>query len=126
MPSTKQEAAEYYLRNKEDIKRKTREYRAANRELVRKRERERYLKNKEAKREYHRQYRASRKKECAARAAVSHEVRMGRMVAPDTCSKCGCEAKLDGHHEDYDRPLDVIWLCRPCHVSHHACTNAGG
>jgi len=35
------------------------------------------------------------------------------------CSKCKSTERIDGHHPDYDRPLDVIWLCRPCHVLLH-------
>lgn len=35
-----------------------------------------------------------------------------------------CDTKptrpLDGHHDDYDKPLSVRWLCRSCHVSLHA------
>ena len=38
---------------------------------------------------------------------------------PSHCSKCGTEGPVDGHHEDYSRPLDVIWLCRRCHSRQH-------
>jgi hypothetical protein len=34
------------------------------------------------------------------------------------CQKCGAE-KTDGHHEDYNNPLDVMWLCHKCHINYH-------
>ena len=35
------------------------------------------------------------------------------------CRECGSdEAQM--HHDDYDRPLEVTWLCRPCHLGLHA------
>ena len=34
------------------------------------------------------------------------------------CQVCG-EAESDGHHPDYSRPLDVVWLCKPHHDEVH-------
>jgi len=35
------------------------------------------------------------------------------------CEVCGAE-KVDAHHDDYSKPLDVRWLCRPHHLELHA------
>ena len=32
---------------------------------------------------------------------------------------CGSNKNIQGHHPDYDKPLDVIWLCPPCHRLEH-------
>lgn len=39
-------------------------------------------------------------------------------IARKPCEKCG-ETKTEGHHEDYSKPLEVIWLCRKCHCHIH-------
>lgn len=36
------------------------------------------------------------------------------------CSICGSNKWVDGHHEDYSKPLEVVWLCRKCHAHIHA------
>lgn len=58
----------------------------------------------------------------AASDTVRSAVSEGRLVKPPLCEGCGDpkEArKLDGHHDDYSRPLSVRWLCRECHVAVH-------
>jgi hypothetical protein len=43
----------------------------------------------------------------------------GELVAPKACENCSRAAKLEMHHPDYSKPLDVIWLCKPCHGDLH-------
>ncbi|QTC89414.1 hypothetical protein IFE19_01385 [Brevundimonas pondensis] len=53
-----------------------------------------------------------------AHNAVNNAVRDGRLTK-EPCLFCG-EAKVHGHHQDYSKPLDVIWLCPRCHHRLHA------
>ena len=55
-----------------------------------------------------------------ARNAVSNAVRDGRLLRPDQCSHCHTKCRPHGHHEDYSKPLDVVWLCAACHRQFHA------
>jgi len=52
----------------------------------------------------------------AARTALNNAVRSGKVVRPALCSRCHAEGKVTGHHHDYSKPLDVIWLCYQCHA----------
>ena len=52
--------------------------------------------------------------------AVNNAVRDGRLVKPLACENCGSTAhRIHGHHDDYDRPLEVCWLCPACHNDWH-------
>ncbi len=54
-----------------------------------------------------------------ARATVNNAIRDGRMKKPSTCSGCQQRIRIQAHHEDYAKPLEVIWLCTKCHGLHH-------
>jgi len=55
-----------------------------------------------------------------AHTIVWRAVRAGELVRPECCSACGDERpRIEGHHEDYGRPLDVDWLCVRCHKRRH-------
>lgn len=47
------------------------------------------------------------------RAICTQAVRSGKLFK-QPCEVCGNQ-KSEAHHEDYDKPLDVIWLCRLHH-----------
>ena len=44
-------------------------------------------------------------------------IRDGKLT-PTPCEVCGKE-KTQGHHEDYSKPLDVVWLCTRHHADRH-------
>ena len=51
-----------------------------------------------------------------ARGYLSHAVRDGRIFKPSACSVCGdTKRRIEGHHPDYSKPLEVVWCCTPCH-----------
>lgn len=54
-----------------------------------------------------------------ARSLVSKAVKDGELVKPLLCSDCGDKNTLQGHHSDYQKPLEVAWLCRDCHTKRH-------
>jgi hypothetical protein len=55
-----------------------------------------------------------------AHSDVHAALRSGRLDKPGACEECGTtDEKLHGHHEDYHRPLEVEWLCPPCHGARH-------
>lgn len=57
--------------------------------------------------------------------AVRRAVRSGRLVRPTSCERCGGGGPTEAAHRDYGRPLDVTWLCRPCHRSWDAAEPKG-
>ena len=56
-----------------------------------------------------------------ANRAVSNAIAGGRLTRPESCSRCLKLCKPEAHHWSYleENWLDVIWLCRQCHVAEH-------
>jgi hypothetical protein len=52
------------------------------------------------------------------RAAIQQARTNGTLVQ-QPCERCGSREHIHAHHEDYNKPLEVIWLCRPCHRALH-------
>lgn len=62
---------------------------------------------------------AKTSKRRAANMKLRIAVRSGKIKKPDHCSKCGVKCNPEGHHLDYNKPLNVIWLCPSCHAKYH-------
>ncbi len=58
------------------------------------------------------EYRTAHKK--TARAIAS-----GKLIRPDHCARCKVDCFPQAHHDDYSKPLDVMWLCPICHAQRH-------
>jgi hypothetical protein len=52
-----------------------------------------------------------------AHVIVGNAIRDGKLIK-QPCVICGSE-KVDAHHDDYSKPLEVIWLCRQHHNDRH-------
>lgn len=53
----------------------------------------------------------------AAHNKVAREIKAGNLVRLP-CSVCGSISSY-AHHESYNRPLDVVWLCQIHHKARH-------
>lgn len=54
-----------------------------------------------------------------AHSLVASAIRFGTIIRPDECSLCGLGGRIEGHHNDYSKPLDVMWFCNRCHRKLH-------
>ncbi len=50
---------------------------------------------------------------------VSYRVSTGKIKKPLICSSCKRKRRLLAHHNNYSKPLEVIWLCSSCHKKLH-------
>lgn len=62
-------------------------------------------------------WRQADKRRMQCHNAVTRAVRKGTLIRLP-CIRCGAEKSL-AHHENYDEPLNVMWLCQPCHKQRH-------
>lgn len=57
------------------------------------------------------------RKKDAARSYAGVYKRRGKLLQKP-CETCG-NPESEMHHEDHAKPLEVTWLCRPCHIALH-------
>ena len=69
-------------------------------------------------RAYKRKWTAKNAEKRSAHKAVEYAVANGKLVR-SPCERCGASDKNYAHHDDYSKPLDVMWLCSSCHFIRH-------
>lgn len=105
---------------KDCTKTDVRQHRLTNPERVRANDNRREDEGRKAKRaEYHREFVRKNPAKYRAHNAVSNALRDGRL-SKLPCAFCGTADPVEAHHHDYSKPLDVTWLCKPCHRRFHA------
>lgn len=62
-------------------------------------------------------WREKNKEKTRAYMIVDNERKAGRLVKLP-CQVCG-SLKAQAHHEDYSKPLELIWLCKTHHEERH-------
>lgn len=71
--------------------------------------------NKEKSIEYVKQWMKNNKEKHSAHGKVYRAIKLGRLQRRESCDECMKMCKTEAHHEDYKKPLAVVWLCRTCH-----------
>lgn len=62
------------------------------------------------------------KKKVEARNVLLREIKKGTIIKSHICTVCKSKP-TECHHPDYEKPLEFIEMCRPCHLRFHAVLN---
>lgn len=144
--ANKHKWVQYAKEHRDELNAKSRERRLKNIEKYREREKEWRIKNSDKNKEYQRRYRAkagykekrreyyeSHKEDYYRRARdsranhpdarrchsiINKAISLGK-IAKQPCEVCG-DKSAQAHHDDYNKPLEVRWLCKKCHAKWHA------
>lgn len=54
----------------------------------------------------------------SAHYKTANAIRDGKLIK-QCCQQCQSSGPIHAHHEDYSKPLDVVWLCKTCHYTYH-------
>jgi len=130
----RQKEREYEARNKESRVQRHREWRDENRDSINERNRDRWNSDpewkarkdkykgmyKEWRAKYASNYKKSNRDKCNARTQLQYWVNKGEVKRPDKCEMCeSSEYRIEAHHFDYSKPLEVQWFCQKCHLRLH-------
>lgn len=95
-------------------------YRERNREKIREMDKEYYEENSDKRKQYQKDHKKNNPKIHDAYKHYRKALSEGSIERKEYCQICGTkDVALDGHHADYDKPLEVIWVCKSCHTYIH-------
>lgn len=116
----KQERLEYQKKYREthkaEIELRKKRYNATHREQINEYWREYNKKHKAEKQERVKKYKEKYPEKIKARYTLNNALKRGELERKP-CEICG--GKAEAHHDNYDEPLAVKWLCPKCHAKYH-------
>jgi hypothetical protein len=62
-----------------------------------------------------REWRKANPEKFRAHVAVGNALAKGKLIRPERCQLCWEPSRIEAHHQDYSKVLDVVWLCHSCH-----------
>lgn len=69
-----------------------------------------------SRREIQRRYRAKHAVANRAQRILNYALETKSIERPSSCQQCGKDCTPEGSHDNYNKPLEVEWLCRQCHA----------
>jgi hypothetical protein len=67
--------------------------------------------------EEYRIWRKTHRKECNAEQLTNYYIRIGK-IKKEKCKICK-KKNAYAHHDNYDKPLEIRWMCPSCHKKFH-------
>jgi hypothetical protein len=67
----------------------------------------------------HRNNHVLHKGKYVARYQASNAIKLKKIIPPAVCQDCNKKGGVEAHHEDYTKPLEVVFLCKKCHGKRH-------
>ena len=128
---TKKRVGKHRVKNIDSIREydrcrgKTEKRLKGNRDRARKRidsgiKRKKYKLDNSKRTEINRRYRENNKEKYNCHKKIGAALLSGKIIRPTKCSLCFCESEIiHGHHDDYSKPMEVIWICPRCHGKLH-------
>ena len=78
-------------------------------------------------------YRGGKRASDKSQNLLEEAIERGIVVRKAACERCGNSgtfkdgrSAVQAHHSDYNKPLEVMWLCQPCHHEWHKKNKAKG
>ena len=105
----------YYAEHRADSLAHSKKWVEENREKHREHCRKSNLLHASERAEYTKQYRKNNPDKYKATSRINHLVEKGKLAKPMACEVCGKVGRVEAHHANYSKPLDVIWVCKKCH-----------
>ena len=105
----------YYSEHKEEINRHNKEWIDANREKHNAYRRKYIREHMDELVDYQKKSRSEHPEKYRANAIINSRIKRGKLTRPTACEVCGKEGRVEAHHDDYSKPLEVVWCCKSCH-----------